>query len=76
MSAVAQCYGSFACGCPFCTGDVYCHHIIIIMEIDADVMKNYPTINHILVAHGARGLDWLVRWQGSMEWSNSQKELS
>jgi hypothetical protein len=49
------------------TGQVvlFFHHIIINMDIDDD---------KIPVAHRARGWDLLVRWWGSMEWSNSQKE--
>jgi hypothetical protein len=38
-NAAAQCYGLIARGCPLYTGDVYYHHIIFIMEIDADVME-------------------------------------
>ena len=34
----------------------------------------YSTINKNPFAHGTRGWDWLVRWRGSMEWSNSKKE--
>ncbi len=29
-------------GHPLYTGDVYCHHIIIIMEVDADMMAKLP----------------------------------
>ena len=34
----------------------------------------YSTINKNPFAHGTRGWDWLVRWRGSMEWSNSKTE--
>jgi hypothetical protein len=44
---MAQCYGLIACRCPLYTGDVFIHHIIIIIEFDADVMEkilnNQPT---------------------------------
>jgi hypothetical protein len=39
---MAQRYGLIACWCPLYTGNVYCHHIIIIMEIDADMMAKLP----------------------------------
>jgi hypothetical protein len=55
---VAQRDGLISPGCPFYTGVVFCHHIIIIMEIDDDLMAKYPTVNHILVTHGAQGLDY------------------
>jgi hypothetical protein len=42
MSAVVQHYGVIACRHPLFTGDIYCHHIIIIMEIDADMMEKLP----------------------------------
>jgi hypothetical protein len=42
MSAVAWRNDLIARGCPLYTGDVSCHHIIIIMEIDADVMAKLP----------------------------------
>jgi len=38
-------------------------------------MKNYQTIHHILVAHGERAWEWLVRWQSSMDWSSNTQNM-
>ena len=53
-------------------GMFFSHHIIINMEIDGDIMDVILNNQINPVAHGAWSWARLVRWQGSMDQSNTQ----